>query len=837
MARYQKMYVAFISKYAARVCEGADLQREAIEAVLTALGVELAISFQPLFEDAINECKTKSGESARAGESQSRARSRKPENRGAQKSSADGSGSSEPSKRSGAREPSKRSGRRRGRRNYSLGSTPELKLSKEKRRSINADALALIAKEKKNYSEAELDLLRQYTGKGGLHTASKAGEREIDVGILNQHYTSYRVIRFMWSILESLGAERGWFLEAGCGIGNFAGLKPDGANMLMFDYDRTAVHIAQTLYPEEDALGVATDGVLNGQLIFCEAVNTMTGVNWHHAIRDRLVKLGIPREMIVVVNGKENNHPDKKKAIQDQFNGGEIRIIIGNTASIGEGMDLNRYTSDMHHLDVPWKPSELTQRNGRGHRQGNTNGEVTAHFYLLRFSMDAYRMGMIAKKQRWIDELWKANLDEMESGSDSDTGINAEEILFALVEDPVKRKMYQLTGALRKQAKEIEFAKQDVEPNSAQAKALNNAVRKLFSSQQSFRAVEKLPALPNGKWSNWREDGYLTTAGRIYSVYDGSMRYFAREMSTAHELFVDGHTVFSGGVIQTSDLKYAAELNMIGRSYARAGIDNERDAEQRITEVVIRYVRSYSQQRERIIGKYDSVKAAHTLTVAQDDELRGQVYLSVIASQETVVSIRELEADTGADAGLADEFASLINDLRSTDQMRSWLTENAQRLGLPWGEAARTNPARDTLEVDELVMIGNVRSLDVAGRSIPTSGYFMLTDTDRNKLLLVPRERVVRENPSASDVYEMWHGFPPGGRRVRLEAPADKQMIPVGFAENIRYTSDKIIEAGDGRGHSHNYTHDFDAGKRVAYSWGDVIVIDNLKINERGILN
>ena len=138
-----------------------------------------------------------------------------------------------------------------------------------------------------------------------------------------------------------------------------------------------------------------------GQVIFADYIDA------HDKIVDALVAQGIPRDQIGVINAQVAGSAVKRQNIADAFNAGKLKVVIGNTATMGEGINLQKGTADIHHLDLPWEPASMQQRNGRGVRQGNTMESVRIHTYLSKGSFDGYRYQSIAAKKDWQDLLWK----------------------------------------------------------------------------------------------------------------------------------------------------------------------------------------------------------------------------------------------------------------------------------------------------------------------------------------------------------------------------------------------------------------------------------------------
>jgi len=139
------------------------------------------------------------------------------------------------------------------------------------------------------------------------------------------------------------------------------------------------------------------------QIIFCDRLGM------HNKIKRVLVKhCGIPAGKIAIVTGQSNNEPDEILAVQDGFNAhgadNKYQIILANEKA-EVGINLQKGTQAIHHLTIGWTPDSLTQRNGRGVRQGNKTGVVNVYYYDAEGTFDTYRRGMVNKKSDWIESV------------------------------------------------------------------------------------------------------------------------------------------------------------------------------------------------------------------------------------------------------------------------------------------------------------------------------------------------------------------------------------------------------------------------------------------------
>ena len=165
-----------------------------------------------------------------------------------------------------------------------------------------------------------------------------------------------------------------------------------------------------------------------GQVIFSDYVDS------HGKIVDALVAAGVPRDQIGVINAQVASSAAKRQNIADAYNAGKLRVVIGNTATMGEGLNLQKGTTDIHHADLPWEPASMQQRNGRGLRQGNTAEAVRIHSYLARGSFDGYRHQAIAAKKDWQDLIWSGG-DTLENLA-REGQFTREDMLVMMAADP-----------------------------------------------------------------------------------------------------------------------------------------------------------------------------------------------------------------------------------------------------------------------------------------------------------------------------------------------------------------------------------------------------------------
>ncbi|HLZ17719.1 MAG TPA: helicase-related protein, partial [Cyclobacteriaceae bacterium] len=179
------------------------------------------------------------------------------------------------------------------------------------------------------------------------------------------------------------------------------------------------------------------------QIIFSDIGTPKADVfNIYDALREKLIRdFDIPPYEITYIH----DWTDKKKPeLFKKMNRGEIRILLGSTDKAGTGLNVQRRVVAMHHLDIPWKPAELEQRNGRGARQGNViakehfDNQVRNYIYAVERTLDNYKFNLLKNKQTFISQMKNSSLHTRtidEGAMDEKSGMNFSEYIAILSGD------------------------------------------------------------------------------------------------------------------------------------------------------------------------------------------------------------------------------------------------------------------------------------------------------------------------------------------------------------------------------------------------------------------
>ncbi|WP_158829090.1 helicase-related protein [Mucilaginibacter lacusdianchii] len=247
------------------------------------------------------------------------------------------------------------------------------------------------------------------------------------------------------------------------------------------------------------------------------------GFDVYNALRSKLVEdFGVPAAQITFIHDWTDR---KKKELFSLMNDGRIRILLGSTEKAGTGLNVQKRIVAMHHLDIPWKPSELEQRNGRGARQGNWlakahyDNKVRNFIYAVEQSLDNYKFNLLKNKQTFIsqmksDQLVVRTLDE--GAMDEQSGMNFSEYIAILSGDT---SLLEKTR-LEKKVAELESYKSAHFKEVARSRYLLEDLenRKITTSQRLDLAVTDESAYR--KLLRYDDEGLKRNALRLFDLPD-----------------------------------------------------------------------------------------------------------------------------------------------------------------------------------------------------------------------------------------------------------------------------------------------------------------------------
>ncbi|WP_409029443.1 helicase-related protein [Gracilimonas sediminicola] len=693
---------------------------------------------------------------------------------------------------------------------------------------------------------------------------------------------------------------------------------------------------------------------IRNQIIFCDFINTKDGNSYHQIIKNELVKRGIPAAEIAIINGSiigtqgdsgkdrmvksKDDKEELKKEVQDDFNAGKFRVLIGNK-SIAEGMNLQKWTTDIHHMDVPYTPAEIQQRNGRGLRQGNNYSEVNIHNYLMEDSFDQYRLELVNKKQNWIDQLFYGTEREI-SSDDEAKSLNYEEMISATTSDPEIKQFFEskaLLKTLTTKVSSLEAEKQRIEGSLIQAeKNVEDFVRRVDE------AVERENQIKEATFDyDVTQAKKLINDDRLRVTYNYSPDYSNIKATIRAELvedrrFASSFVTMKLEVPKTNEnarvrirlfppndtsrsmynrtswkgLKSMAENAMdelFGWDKEEVGsnrfslIADETDfeayygldlasektedntweeiknkhsmfnlsrwepvIEEKVAALFIAFEKAWINQVDSRLKTLAEGKAERRKKVKQLEEQLKEYTESLEKSQKELKENQELVSK------LIDKVKELTKaEFDNRPMLYNELNRIAPDFGIKneiplkkVGEYTVSGKERERTKEEEIegllrqnpnksakfVFLGLVQKMHIdqgssEGNLVQLEGpHALLTNKSKDKIFVVPFSQMKDLNEKvhdkqADEIFEEWHNYDADDKNYTIQWPVEQKNMPVGWAHDIYYVSDKILRDYDRKGKMNVYHHEFDEMRRPAFLKGKILIVSNLDIDERGILN
>ncbi|MDT2898522.1 helicase-related protein [Lactococcus lactis] len=232
-------------------------------------------------------------------------------------------------------------------------------------------------------------------------------------------------------------------------------------------------------------------------------------------IKRMLFSKGVPEsEVRFIHEATEKN----KEAMMRDMRVGKIRVLIGSTSKAGTGLNVQDKMIAVHHLDVPWRPSDITQRNGRLIRQGNENQNVSVHYYITKGSMDAFLWQTQENKAKVISQIMSGQSDAREMEEIGDTQINMGKYKTIAEGNPLKQEYMQLEQKFQ----ELERSRtRFFDSKITDLKRVKTAQEQLPRFEQRITAVQNdIKALEETKEAPFNIDIYYKETTRHFDDKD-----------------------------------------------------------------------------------------------------------------------------------------------------------------------------------------------------------------------------------------------------------------------------------------------------------------------------
>ena len=282
--------------------------------------------------------------------------------------------------------------------------------------------------------------------------------------------------------------------------------------MLPADPESKAVKCAETVFD----IWRRTAEKRSTQMIFCDLSTPKSeGIfSVYDDIRSKLVEMGVPENEIAYIHDAKTEA--QKKDLFAKVRAGQVRVLLGSTQRMGAGTNCQQKLVALHHLDCPWRPADLQQREGRIIRQGNENAEVDIYSYVTEGTFDAYLYQLVERKQKFIAQIMTSKSPVRSAEDVDDQALSYAEIKALASGNPLIKEKMDL---------DIEVTKLKLLKSShlSQRYALEDAISKTFpkslaETQERLTgygadiAAVKAHTAPN-------EDGFspMTLAGKVYT--------------------------------------------------------------------------------------------------------------------------------------------------------------------------------------------------------------------------------------------------------------------------------------------------------------------------------
>lgn len=232
------------------------------------------------------------------------------------------------------------------------------------------------------------------------------------------------------------------------------------------------------------------------QLVFCDISTPRQGFNLYDELKRLLVNYGVPASEIAFVHDAGTER--KKEELFEKVRKGDIRILIGSTFKLGLGVNIQDKLIALHHLDVPWRPADMVQREGRILRQGNTNEKVQIYRYITEGSFDAYSWQLLETKQRFISELLSGSYKKRSGKDIGDTILNYAEVKALAIGNPLVKKRVELSNELsrlislrRKSIESKEMLNVELSELPAQVEKTKWRIARAKEDQEYYKELQK----------------------------------------------------------------------------------------------------------------------------------------------------------------------------------------------------------------------------------------------------------------------------------------------------------------------------------------------------------
>ena len=278
-----------------------------------------------------------------------------------------------------------------------------------------------------------------------------------------------------------------------------------------------------------------TESRSGAQMVFCDlSTPGKAGFNVYDDIKGKLIRNGVPEDEIAFIHDAKT--ADAKDKLFAKVRSGKVRILLGSTSKMGAGTNAQDKLVALHHLDCPWRPADLQQREGRILRQGNENKKVKIFRYVTKDTFDAYSWSIIENKQKFIGQVMTSKSPARSVDDIDATALSYAEVKACATGDPrIKEKMELDMAVAKLKMLKSSFDKQHYDMEDRVNKYYPKEICKAKETIAGFMEDEKtLTANPED-----RENFSMTLVGQTYTKRTEAGKALTLNFAAAKKAYPD----------------------------------------------------------------------------------------------------------------------------------------------------------------------------------------------------------------------------------------------------------------------------------------------------------
>lgn len=424
-----------------------------------------------------------------------------------------------------------------------------------------------------------------------------------------------------------------------------------------------------------------TKAIRGTQLIFCdmstpkkpyESYEYGKDFDVYNDLKHKLIERGIPAEEVAFIHDAKTDK--EKQTLFDKMNEGRIRILIGSTEKCGAGTNVQKRLAALHHLDAPYRPRDLQQRDGRGIRQHNMNKSVKIFTYVKKRTLDSYCYQILENKQRFISQIENGSLTVREAEDIDETTLSYAEIKAITAANPkIKRKVELETELTRLRVLEGEYRKNTY---ILQDKTLKELPTQIHAQEKLLQYVQEDKQNMRGKYNS--EVFTINVLGKIYTdKKEGATALVEALRSNKYDTPV---AEYGGFRISLNPPTYMSDTRCVALTYRGSYNMEIGDSELGLITRLDNFMRDFPEKENKFSAKLEQLK--RDLAVAEAELKKPFEHKSEI---EAVM--REL-SEINAELDLNKHEEVVIETGEENDD------EEVNYMALPEKEADKTEPVK-----------------------------------------------------------------------------------------------------------------------------------------------